>query len=313
MRIVVGALVAVLLALLAWPGPGWAAPPSEDELAAPAVGAQAVAVVDVDSGGLLYGVNAHEHRAQASLTKMMTALVAVEHWKLDDPIVATKRSLVEPAVIGMEPGDRLPLRDALYGLLLNSGNDAALAIAETVGEGSISRFVGWMNLDAVRLGLKDTHFVNPHGLDAEDHYSSAYDVALLGRALLKDRFLAEVVATPRYVVPGPPEWVFHNLNPLLGKVDGVDGLKTGYETNAGHCLAVSATREGHQLIVVVMDDDDYARDSAALVEWGFATFRWWQVRVPSPQTGRIEPTTIVLREDQARSLPVLAEMARRGA
>jgi D-alanyl-D-alanine carboxypeptidase (penicillin-binding protein 5/6) len=256
---------------------------ARDAVDPPLIGASAAAVIDGDSGAVLYGEHLHARRAQASLTKMTTALVAREHAELDHPVIGTEQSLTEPVVIGLEPGDELSLHDALYGMLLNSGNDAALAIAESVGEGSIEQFVAWMNDSAERMGLQDTHFVNPHGFDADKHYSSAYDLALIGRELLRDPFLAEVVSTSRYEVEGPPLWVFHNTNPLLGRTPGVDGIKTGYETNAGHCLVVSASRDGHRVIVVVLNDDAYADDSEALLNWAFATYVWRQVSVP-PET-----------------------------
>jgi D-alanyl-D-alanine carboxypeptidase (penicillin-binding protein 5/6) len=134
---------------------------------------------------------------------------------------------VVPVVIGLEPGDALPLEAALYGLLLNSGNDAAAAIAETVGEGSTERFVGWMNELVARLGLTHTRFKNPHGLDADGHVSSAYDMAIIGRAVMRDPVLARIVGTGRHEIEGPPRWVFRTTNPLLGAYPGVDGVKTG--------------------------------------------------------------------------------------
>ena len=243
---------------------------------------------------------------------MTTALVALQHAGPDSAVRATERSRAEPAVIGMDPGDVLSLRDALYGLLLVSGNDVALALAESVGGGSIDRFVRWMNQSAFELGLHDTRFVNPNGLDAPGHYSSAFDVAQIGRAVLQNPTLAEVVATQRYQVPGPPLWVFRNINPLLGHADGVDGIKTGYETNAGRCIAVSARRDGHHLIVVVLHDDAYAADVAKLLDWAFDAFKWWTVRVPDGRGGLAE-TTVALPATQWSFLRSMVRLERKSA
>ena len=226
--------------------------------------------MDAASGAVLYAKNPFEQLPPASLTKMVTALVALERADPSRAIAATALSQTEQITIGMEPGDQLPLIETLYGLLLNSGNDAALAIAETLGDGSIDRYIGWMNDFAASLGLQDTHFANPHGLDYGDHYSSAYDQAVIGRALLRQPLLRSIVATPRHTFAGPPLWGFRNLNPLMGSYPGIDGIKTGYETRAGRCLAASATRDGRQVIAVVLNSPNYAAEAAALLDWGFA-------------------------------------------
>jgi serine-type D-Ala-D-Ala carboxypeptidase (penicillin-binding protein 5/6) len=266
-------LIGLLIALLPAPaGAAPAAPPAVAQSLAtpPDVTARAAVLIDAASGTVLYEKSAHDHLPPASLTKMATALVAVERADPSRIIEATERSQVEPVTIGMEPGDQLPLVEALYGLLLNSGNDAALAIAETVGDGSIDQFIGWMNELVESLGLLDTHFANPHGLDYGDHYSSAYDLAIIGRELLEQPLLKSIVATPRHLYSGPPLWAFRNINPLLTTYAGADGIKTGYETRAGHCIAASATRDGRQVIAVVLNSPRYTVESAALLDWGFA-------------------------------------------
>jgi D-alanyl-D-alanine carboxypeptidase len=151
---------------------------------------------------------------------MVTALVAVERASLDLVVRPTRPYDVVPVVIGLEPGDTLVMGDLLFGLLLNSGNDAAVAVAETVGDGSTERFVGWMNELAARLGLQHTHFRNPHGLDQDGHVSSAYDMAVIGRALMRQPTLAAVVGQGRHEVEGPPRWVFRSTrhNPLNTRI-----------------------------------------------------------------------------------------------
>jgi D-alanyl-D-alanine carboxypeptidase len=257
------------------PGRAIAAPPTPmpaavDPTVPPTLEARAAVAIDAASGAVLYAKNPFDRLPPASLTKMTTALVALERAEPTRMIEASALSQTEQVTIGMEPGDQLPLVETLYGLLLNSGNDAALAIAETLGDGSIDRYVGWMNDYAASLGLLDTHYANPHGLDYGDHYSSAYDQAVIGRALLRQPLLRTIVATTRHNFDGPPLWAFRNINPLLGTYPGVDGIKTGYETRAGHCLAASATRDGHQVIAVVLDSPRYAGETATLLDWGFA-------------------------------------------
>ncbi|MCC7372098.1 MAG: D-alanyl-D-alanine carboxypeptidase [Chloroflexi bacterium] len=249
-------------------------PAAAQERPAPASRARAAIVVDAETGAVLYERDARTPLAPASLTKMATALVAVERAPLDRPVRPSHAYNVTPVVIGLEPGDSLALGDALYGLLLNSGNDAALAIAETAGDGSTERFVGWMNDLARRLGLEHTTFKNPHGLDQDGHLSSAYDMAIIGRTLMRQPALREVVGHGRYVVEGPPRWVFRSTNPLLGTYEGVDGIKTGFDDNAGRCLVATAERDGRRAIAVVMNSPAYGDEAAALLDYAFADERW---------------------------------------
>jgi D-alanyl-D-alanine carboxypeptidase len=234
------------------------------------VQAVAVAVTDASSGQTLVSSNADARLAPASLTKMMTALVALNRGDLTAPVVATTRSLSEPTIIGLDPGDRLTLEEMLYGLLLPSGNDAALAIAESVGGGSIEQFVSWMNARAAVMGLRNTHFQNPHGLDSDGHFSSARDMAEIARVVMHEPVLARIVGTARYVSPGPPRYLFVNNNPLLGSYDGADGVKTGFTDAAGRTYAVSAARGGQRLIAVLFNSPDIRSEGARLLDLGFS-------------------------------------------
>lgn len=232
--------------------------------------AKAAVVLEAETGRVLYEKAAHERLPPASLTKMATAMVSLERADPERVVVATANSMAEPAVIGLDPGDRLPLREALFGLLMNSGNDVALAIAESIGNGSIGAYVGWMNALVRSLGLVDTRFANPHGLDIGEHYSSAYDMAIIGRMLLRQPLLRTIVSTQRHDYDAPPLWAFRNINRFLTAYPGADGLKTGYETRAGRCLAASATRNGRQIIVVVLNSDEHVADATALMDYGFS-------------------------------------------
>ncbi len=239
----------------------------------PLVSARSAVLLDAASGAILYAKNADERVAPASLTKMMTALVAVERGDLSQKITATEHVYVEPVVIGLDPGEVMTLEDLLYGLLLPSGNDAAVAIAEGVG-GTQARFVGWMNEKAEALGLRNTHFLNPHGLDAPGHYSTAEDIARLTLAMMRDPRLARISGTREYTRTGPPLYKFRNSNPLLGTYDGVNGGKTGFTDLAGRCLAVSASRAGHQVIAVVLGSQNIARDGQTLLDYAYGNYEW---------------------------------------
>jgi serine-type D-Ala-D-Ala carboxypeptidase (penicillin-binding protein 5/6) len=272
-------------------------PAVAQERPTPAPGARSAIVVDADTGAVLYERNARVGYAPASLTKMVTALVAVERAPLDHLVKPVRHYNVVPVIIGLEPGDTLTLHDALYGLMLNSGNDAALAIAEATADGSVERFVGWMNELAARLGLQHTRFKNPHGLDQDGHAASAYDMAIVGRALMRQPVLAEMVGQSRRVVEGPPRWVFRSTNPLLGVYEGVDGIKTGFDDNAGRCLAATALRDGRRAIAVVMNSQQYGADAADLLDFAFDDERWGRPRHPAAQPSRGILRVAMLRAD----------------
>ena len=266
----------VLAAIVATPpnqAVTWAA---EEPLPAP--GARSAIVVDAATGAVLYERNARAEYAPASLTKMVTALVAIERAPLDRPVRATHQYEVVPVLIGLEPGDVLRLEDAVAGLLIESGNDVAMAIAESVADGSSERFVGWMNELSRRLGLKNTRFKNPHGLDQDGHVSSAYDMAVIGRTLMRNPVLARIVAERRHEVVGPPRWVFRTRNPLLGLYPGVDGIKTGFDDLAGLCLVATAIQDDRRAIAVVMNSQRYGDDAASLLDHAFEDARWGAAR-----------------------------------
>jgi serine-type D-Ala-D-Ala carboxypeptidase (penicillin-binding protein 5/6) len=243
---------------------------------APLLRARAAVVLDAASGAILYAKNAEERLAPASLTKMMTALVAVERGRLRQEVIASERVYVDPVVIGLDPGEALPLEDLLYGLLLMSGNDAGVAIAEGLA-GSLPRFADWMNDKAVALGMHQTRFLNPHGLDAPGHYSTAADLARLTVAMMRDPTLARISGAREHTIPGPPLYKFRNSNPLLGAYSGVNGGKTGFTDLAGRCLAVSAERGGRQVVAIVLGSDNIALDGQVLLDYAYANHEWLPV------------------------------------
>lgn len=250
--------------------------PNRESISQPAVEASSVVLLEVASGQVLFSKNPHERRPQASTTKITTAIVALEHGKLTDKVKVSKKAAETPeSAIWLEEGEVLTLEQLMYALMLFSANDAASAIAEHIA-GSEGKFAEMMNAKAVEIGAKDSHYVNPHGLDDPNHYTSAYDLAILARyGLTKVPGFAEIVRTREKNIPWaghPYERVLRNRNKLLKTYPGADGVKTGYTNEAGRCLVASATRGGMQLIAVVMDSPDMFKEAATLLDWGFAHF-----------------------------------------
>ena len=229
-------------------------------------------LVDALSGVVLDGDNKDMRLEEASTTKVMTALVAIR--KLDpSDIVTVKRESVgiEGSSIYLKEGERISVKTLLYGLMLRSGNDAAHALA-VAACGSEEKFVEAMNAEAERLGLVNTHFCNPHGLHAEGHYTSAYDLAMITREAYREPLFAEIVASKSYRSDDPREseaHVFYNKNKLLSTLDGANGVKTGYTTASGKCFVGGAKRGGMQLICVVLNRGDMWQKAADLLEYGF--------------------------------------------
>jgi serine-type D-Ala-D-Ala carboxypeptidase (penicillin-binding protein 5/6) len=246
-------------------------------VAPPTVSAPEVAVVDETSGLLLYGLQPHAREAPASTTKVATVTVVLEHAEsLDTKVNVTVDGYAMAArdgssIMGLTPGQKLSIRTLLDGLLLPSGNDAAEQLAISVGD-SRQVFIDWMNsLATDELGLQDTHFVNPSGLDADGHYSSAYDLAQLARRAMREDVVRQIVASPEIKAEG---FVLDGHNPLIGAYPGADGVKTGSTDAAGHTIVGSAVRNGHRVFVVLMHSDDLLGDASALFDWTWQEFAW---------------------------------------
>jgi D-alanyl-D-alanine carboxypeptidase (penicillin-binding protein 5/6) len=218
----------------------------------------------------------------ASCTKVMTALLAVEHGSLDQIITvgADAHRLVGPdsSYMGLDTGEKLTLRDLLYGLVMPSGNDAAVAIADGIG-GTEAKFVAMMNARAAQLGLTHTHFANPHGLDAPGHYTSAHDLAVLSAVAMKNPTLVTIMSASRYDIPKTATHKAYNLrtgNDLLpgagSPYPGAIGVKPGYTGPAGFCQAFAAIRHAHLIVGVVLKDPSWQVrrvDMRLLLDWGF--------------------------------------------
>jgi serine-type D-Ala-D-Ala carboxypeptidase (penicillin-binding protein 5/6) len=240
----------------------------------PAVGAMAALVIDLDSGQTLYARKPNQPLPPASTAKLMTALVTVKHANVDDRVTVSAHAAGTPGSrMGLVSGETLTVRDLLYGLLLPSGNDAAVALAEHVA-GSQEAFVRLMNETGAALGLKNTTFANPHGLDDPAQMSTAADLAVMAQAAFAYPLLARIVATPTAQIAGR---TLTNTNELLGAYQGADGVKTGTTDAAGECLVASVTRNGHRLLVIILHSADRYADARTLLDYSTGGWRWQSV------------------------------------
>jgi D-alanyl-D-alanine carboxypeptidase (penicillin-binding protein 5/6) len=224
----------------------------------------------------VYGKEAHRALSPASITKIFTSIVALEHGRLSQNITVQfdESQLADSTLMGIHPGEIYSLEDLLYGLMLPSGNDAALAIANAIG-GSVPQFVAMMNAKAAELSLRDTHFANPHGLDAPGHVTSAYDVTMAARyGMTHFSEFRELVSARSWQVNGTRSFTVYNLNRFLRSYPGADGVKIGYTDAAGKTIVASATRDGHRVYVALMHCGDIVADATPLFDWMFANLSW---------------------------------------
>ncbi|MGH2514588.1 MAG: D-alanyl-D-alanine carboxypeptidase family protein, partial [Ktedonobacterales bacterium] len=244
-------------------------PPSRPLPPAPHLSATAAYLLNADTGQVYLAVNANTKLAMASTTKIMTAVVALTYGKLDQQITvgadAVALENIGNSQAGVQIGDKISLQNLLYGLLLPSGDDAAVVIADGIA-GSQARFVQLMNLEAFLLGLTSTHYTNVHGLDAPGHYTTARDLATLAQFAMRYSAFRQVVGTAVYTLPATAThaaYTWTTTNELLTTMPypGVTGIKTGYTGNAGSCLVFAATRPAGKLIGVVLGERDQAEQA----------------------------------------------------
>jgi len=273
--------------------PAAAEPPAE-----PVTVGTAVLVMDAENGQVLYGKETEQQLYPASTTKIMTALLALEKSSLDEMVVVSHQaSSVDGSRVGLQPGEKLPMEHLLYMLMLTSANDSAEAIAEHLG-GSVDGFAKLMNQRARELGARNTNFTNPHGLPDAEHYTTARDLALIGREAMQNETFRRIAGTvnikldrKRYMTPevlqsvekleqvhGPLQEDFYTHNRLLtgsyNGYKGANGIKTGYTVDAGQCIVASARRDGREMIAVVLNSQgaNLWTDAAALLNYGFQAF-----------------------------------------
>ena len=280
---------ALILALLTpisamWRLPSTGTPPQKVEIyerartvpIAPAIKAHAAIVLDLDTGKTLFQLDPHGRHAPASLTKVVTALVALDHLRLDETVAVPASINQLPwdsTRMGLRVGEHVTVRELMEGLFLDSGNDAAITLSEAATPRAA--FVALMNAKAVALGMTDSHFVNPIGLDDPGHVTSAADLAKAAIAL-DARFptVAAMAAAASLTLPASAShhaYALYNLNQLIRTYPGATGLKTGWTGRAGGCLIATATRDGAHLLVVVLGSPRIFEESAALLDFGFAS------------------------------------------
>ncbi|WP_141433384.1 D-alanyl-D-alanine carboxypeptidase family protein [Bacillus sp. 03113] len=246
------------------------------------VGAKSAILMDQKTGRILFEKDAYEKSRIASITKIMTAIIAIESGKMNDMVKVSEKAVqAEGSSLYLIPGEKIKLKDLVYGLMLRSGNDAAVAIAEHVG-GSLDGFVFLMNQKAAEIGMKKTHFANPHGLDDhENHYSTAYDMALLTKYAMINDVYRSIAGSKVYRAPHPTEeWdrVWKNKNRLLTEFyEYSTGGKTGYTKRAKRTLVSTAEKGDMKLIVVTLNDPDDWNDHMALFDMGFNNYRMIQI------------------------------------
>ena len=242
----------------------------------PTINARYAAIYDRASGTLLYDKNASSQTKMASTTKIMTSIIVLENSNLNDVVTISKKAAgIGGSRLGLSTNDTITVENLLYGLMLCSGNDAAVALAEYVG-GTLEGFAEKMNEKALELGLISTHFVTPHGLDNDEHFTTAFELAKLTDYALKNEIFLKIVSTKSYtvVVNNRPKQI-NNTNELLGSIQGIYGVKTGFTNGANRCLVTSCKRENLDIICVVLGCDtkkDRTRDSIKLINYAFNNF-----------------------------------------
>lgn len=283
-------------------------------LSAPAISAASSVLMEAESGTVLYEKHADNKMLIASTTKMLTALVVLDRCDVSEKVtIGADFPAVEGSSMYLRPGETLTVLDLLYGLMLASGNDAAVALAIHAA-GSVEDFAALMNDYAAALGCTNSHFVNPHGLDADGHYGSARDLALIARQAMTNQAFRTIVSTKYKMVAGRS---LKNHNKLLWSCPGTQGIKTGYTKSAGRSLVSCAERGGMTLICVTLSAPSDWQDHTALYNWGFDSFRCVRVNADTApaqsvpvisglkESAAIEPAetlTLVFRSDEDISL-----------
>ena len=286
----------------------------------PRLGARAAVLLEVSTGTILYARNEHQRRAPASTTKIVTALIAVERGGLDEMVQVSREAAgTRGSSAHLWAGQQLTMLDLLHAMMLPSGNDAAVAVAEHIA-GSVPAFARLMNQRVRELGARNSLFQNPHGLDAAGHYTTAYDLALITRTAMQYPVFAQIVSTR---VHESPSGRWSNTNRLLWSYEGTVGVKTGTTDDAGHCLVSAVNRDGLELISVILGSPNRWTESIQLLEWGFDTFRRLEladahqplveaaapgIEIPIPLASP-EPVQILVRHDQVQDVHLRVRLA----
>jgi len=244
----------------------------------PKTGAASAVLLEAGTGKVLYASDANKKLPMASTTKVMTAILALERCALSDTVTVTEEAYgTEGSSIYLELEEKLSVEDLLYGLMLNSGNDAAVALAVHMA-GSLEAFAHLMNEKAKEIGANNTHFVTPHGLPSDNHYTTAYDLALISAYALKNEGFRTVVGTTYHrTTTGNLQRTFKNKNKLLWQYEGGNGVKTGFTKVSGKCLAFAAQRDGMQIVGVVLNCPDTFNAAISILDYGFSHYEMKRV------------------------------------
>lgn len=260
----------------------------------PAVSAKSAVLIEASTGKILFAKGANDRRPPASTTKMMTLIVALEHGNLNDVVTTSPNAAgTEGSSLWLNPGEQLKLKDMLYGMMLVSGNDATVAVAEHIS-GSVDKFAALMTDKAKAIGALGTNFTNSSGLPDPRHYSTAADLARIAAYGYKNPLFSNIVSTKRMVIPWqgkPHDRDLYNENKLLWLYDGGNGVKTGFTEEAGRCLVSGAKRNNIQLVAVVLDSDRMWEDSMKLLDYGFR---------------QLKPLTMVKQDDIMKTVKVVS-------
>ena len=270
----------------------WSALAQEETAEVFTASAKAAVLIEQQTGLMLYAQNENAPLPMASTTKVMTALLTLEYGRLDEVVTTGRNAFGVPGTsIYLSLNEKLTLEQMLYGLMLASGNDAAVAIAEHIG-GSVDNFCRKMTERAAELGCRDTVFKTPHGLPNSLHHTTAYDLALIAREAMKYPLFRKIVSTQRGTIPWEGRSysrVLNNKNRLLSTYEGATGIKTGYTKAAGRCLVFGAERDGLEVVGVVLNCPDWFDEAAKVMDYGFANYRY---------------VLMLADGEQVRSLPV---------
>lgn len=241
--------------------------------------AQAIYIYDLDSGAVLYEKNAHQPLPPASTTKMMTALIADQIFDKSRILTIDQAAFAQGNTMKLRKGESISVHNLLTGLLIASANDAAFTLADHHPSG-YTGFIEQMNQEANKLSLEQTHFENPSGLDQAEHYTTARDLAIIGKKLLDNYFFKQLVATKRIQVIDVSGKIIHqlyNTNALLDNEPGIKGIKTGTTQSAGQVLASYLNKDGKRIIIVVMGSEDRYADTKIIIDWLFINYRWQEM------------------------------------
>ncbi len=242
----------------------------------PELTAKSAIVMDVKSGVVMYEKNPNEPLLPASTTKIMTALVALKHYSLDKVITVKLADRSVGQTMDLVKGERITVEDLLYGLLLHSGNDAAYALAENF-DGGYNAYIQEMNQLATKYHMYNTHFQNVSGIDQIGHFTTVSDLAKLAKVAMQNPIFEKIVSTQNQLITDVDQKITHplrNINDLLGPVEGVRGIKTGWTEQAGECLVTSTIRDNKEIITVLLRSSDRFGESKSLIEWAYRAHDW---------------------------------------